>query len=292
MKRKSYIMLITSMTVLGTIGVFRRYIPVPSALLALSRGLIGGIFLLICIAVRKKGAGKRLDGKTLALLCLNGALIGVNWMLFFEGLSYTSVPRATLCYYMQPTIVLLTSPLIFGERLTGKKLLCALAAIVGMVLVSGVLEGGGMGPDDVKGMLLALGAACFYSAVVILNKKITGLDAYVKTTVQLFAAAAVMLPYVIADGELAAVTLSAGAVLLIAAVGVIHTGAAYALYFGSMEGLHAQTISAMSYIDPVTAMVVSAAVLGEKMTAAGVAGAVLIIGSAIIGERKNKNPAA
>ena len=44
---KSYMMLITSMLIFGTIGIFRRYIPVSSAFLACSRGLLGGLCILL-----------------------------------------------------------------------------------------------------------------------------------------------------------------------------------------------------------------------------------------------------
>ena len=67
-------------------------------------------------------------------------------------------------------------------------------------------------------------------------------------------------------------------------MGVVYTGVVYALYFGSMSGLKAQTISALSYIDPVVAMIASALILGEGMSAAGIVGAVLIIGSTLVSE--------
>lgn len=54
--------------------------------------------------------------------------------------------------------VILASPLVVGERLTARKLICVLAALLGMVFVSGVLETGG-GSSDLKGVLLGLGAA-------------------------------------------------------------------------------------------------------------------------------------
>ena len=45
--KKSYILLISSMTIMGTVGLFRRYIPFSSALLAFSRGLIGAVSLCL-----------------------------------------------------------------------------------------------------------------------------------------------------------------------------------------------------------------------------------------------------
>ena len=95
---------VASMLIFGTIGVIRRYIPLPSALLACTRGILGGLFLLLLNKVKIKEAGARLPLWDLLRLILTGAMIGVNWILLFEAFSYTSVAVATLCYYMEPTL--------------------------------------------------------------------------------------------------------------------------------------------------------------------------------------------
>ena len=77
---------------------------------------------------------------------------------------------------------------------------------------------------------------------------------------------------------------SLNAVLLLLVVGIVHTGIAYVLYFGSMDGLKVQSIAILSYIDPVPALLFSALLLREPLSAAGIVGAVMIIGSAIISE--------
>ena len=65
---------------------------------------------------------------------------------------------------------------------------------------------------------------------------------------------------------------------------IVHTGAAYLLYFGSMDGLNIQSIAIFSYVDPVSALLFSALFLREPLSTAGVIGAVMIIGSALISE--------
>ena len=277
-------MFVTSMLIFGTIGVFRRYLPVSSAFLAFARGMIGSIFLLIFVRLSGKRAGKKLPLRLTVRLAVSGAAMGVNWILLFEAYRYTTVAVATLCYYMQPTIVMLLSPLIFRERLTGTKAVCALIAVAGMALVSGVLGGRDAGGGDIRGIALGLGAAVFYSVVVIMNKKAAGLDAYQKTTVQLFSAGAVMIPYLLLTGGFAQGPMDVPAALLLLAVGLLHTGVAYVLYFGSMDGLRTQSIALLSYIDPVSALVFSAVFLKEPLTLLNLLGALMIIGSAAVSE--------
>ena len=280
---KSYVALIGSMLIFGTLGVVRRYVPLSSAMLALCRGALGSVFLLLFVLVRG-GKLKLPERKATLWLVLTGAIMGLNWMLLFEAYSYTTVAAATMCYYMQPTIVILLSPLVFRERLSGRKLACAAAAIVGMLFVSGVLSGGIGQVRDIRGIAFGLGAAALYAAVIILNKKVVVEDIYAKTVIQLAGAALVMIPYVLLTEGVPELTLTAADIGMVLLVGIVHTGITYALYFGSMQRLKAQTVAVMSYIDPVFALLLSAAVLHESLTPLGVVGAVLIIGSAIISE--------
>ena len=280
---KSYTALISSMLIFGTLGIFRRYIPLSSAMLALFRGLLGSALLLILVFV-KGGKLQKLKSRTVFLLAVTGALMGFNWMLLFEAYNYTSVAVATMCYYMQPTIVILLSPFVFSEKLTFKKLICAVAAIIGMVFVSGILNGNGIKTRDIKGILFGLGAAALYSAVVILNKKVVVKDVYEKSIIQLAAAAIILIPYLLLTEDITKTTLNGTAVCMVLLVGIVHTGIAYALYFGSMKNLKAQSIAVMSYIDPVFALLLSAVILHEGLTVYGAIGAILIIGSAFVSE--------
>ena len=224
----------------------------------------------------------RLPARDLWRLVITGAMIGINWILLFEAYSYTTVAVATLCYYMQPTIVVLLSPFIFRERLTARKAVCAAVSLAGMALVSGVTGGGQTG--DPRGVLLGLGAAFFYAAVVIMNKKTPGIDPYRRTTVTLLSAGGVMLPYLFATGGFGGGDFSLSAALLLLVLGILHTGVAYALYFAGMASLRVQTIAVFSYIDPVSALLFSALLLGEPLSVPNIVGAIMIILSAMISE--------
>lgn len=287
--RKSILMIVSSMLIFGTIGIFRKYIPVSSAFLAFSRGTLGGFCILLFLRLKHRKAGEKLPLRTLLGLAVSGMLMGINWILLFEAYNHTTVAVATLCYYMQPTIVMLLSPLIFREKLTVKKSACASAAIAGMVLVSGVIGDGETQGGSFQGILLGLGAAAFYSAVVIMNNLIQGIDAYQKTTIQLFSAGLVMIPYLLLTGGFSGAGFTPAAVLLLLVVGIVHTGIAYVLYFGSMDGLRVQTVAILSYIDPVSALLFSALLLKEQLSVLSIIGAAMIIGSAVISEVQTKD---
>lgn len=273
------------MAIFGTMGLFVRNIPLPSSVIALVRGVLGVGFLLGVLALRREKPDKTAIRQGLWLLCLSGAAIGFNWILLFEAYRYTTVAVATLCYYLAPVLVTLLSPLVLGERLTGRKLLCILAALGGMVLVSGVPETGLPAWGELVGILCGLGAAVLYASVVLMNKKLPpGLGAFDQTIVQLAAASVVLLPYTLLTEEVSAFQLSPLGLCLLLVLGFVHTGLAYALYFGAMTKLPAQTVALFSYLDPVVAILISALVLGEALTLLGAIGAILVLGGTLVSE--------
>ena len=272
--------LLAAMTIFGTVGIFVRYIPLPAATVAFCRGVMGLLFLLGVMAATGKKPDWQKIRKNLWILILSGGAMGLNWVFLFESYNHTTVATATICYYLAPVFLVMASPLL-GERLTvGKSMLCAVA-LLGMVFVSGVLEGGLSGG---KGIAFAVGAAVLYAMVMFLNKKLGPIDAYDKSIVQLASAAVVILPYCLLTGGLGMEEMAAKDYGLLAVVGIVHTGVAYWLYFGALGKLTSQTVALFSYLDPVIAIVLSALWLREPMGWQGALGAALILGSTLAGE--------
>lgn len=276
--------LISSMFLFGTIGIFVHFLPLPSAFIAMVRGFVGAAFLLLLMAAKKQRPDRIAIKKNLPVLLLSGTALGINWILLFEAYNNTSIATATLCYYFAPIIVILVSPLLLKEKLTVKKLICVLVALVGMVFVSGVLNAEFSAGKDFVGVLFGLGAACFYASVMILNNKLHDIEAYDRTVMQLGVAGIVLLPYVLLTQHVAAADFTVSVIILLAVVGIVHTGFTYALYFASMKDLPAQTVAIFSYLDPVVAILLSALFLKEPLGVFGIIGAVLVLGAAIVSE--------
>lgn len=276
-----------AMAIFGTVGIFVRMIPMSSTAIAFSRGVVGLIFLLCVMALTKKPPALADIRKSAWVLLLSGAAMGFNWILLFEAYRYTTVATATVCYYLAPAFVILASPLL-GERLTAKKLICAAVALAGMVCVSGVLSVREQTGTDLLGVAAGVGAAVLYATVMLLNKKLPPMAAYDKTTVQLGAAALVILPYMLLTEGIPQLPTETTGILCLLVVCVVHTGFAYAVYFGAMGQVKAQTVAIFSYLDPVVAILLSALLLREPVDVLGIVGSVLILGSALYSELPEK----
>ena len=102
--------------------------------------------------------------------------------------------------------------------------------------------------------------------------------------IQMLSAGAVMIPYLLVSGTGSTEGLTFTSVALLAVVGIVHTGIAYVLYFGSMDGLRVQSVALLSYIDPVSALLFSALLLREPLSPLTILEAVMILASAIVSE--------
>lgn len=281
--KKAELKLVSSMLIFGTIGIFVRYLPFSSALIALVRGMIGTLFLWFVLWFSGKKPDWQAIRQNLLLLIFSGGAIGVNWILLFESYRYTTVSTATLCYYMAPVIVIVLSPVLLKERITRKKLICVLVSLAGMILISGIFYETGQ-ENSVRGVICGLGAAVFYAAVVLINKFLRNISGIEATMMQLFFGSVLLLPYVLITEDVSALSFSVLGVMLLMIVGVVHTGVGYWLYFSSLQEVKAQTVAIFSYLDPAVAILLSSVFLKEHMGIWGAAGTVLILGSALVSE--------
>ncbi|MBP3580621.1 MAG: DMT family transporter [Clostridia bacterium] len=275
-----------SMLIFGTIGVFVKNIPLQSSVIAMIRGYLGGAILLIVMLITGKKPDVKSIKKNALALFLSGAAIGVNWILLFQAYNYTSVAVATLCYYMQPVMLIILTPFLLREKLSLKKIICVPVAFSGMVLVCGIFNS--QQNISIKGIVLGLGAAMFYTSVIIVNRKLKDISPYDSTLVQLLTAAVVITPYNIVTHQINFIKLDITGVLMLVTVGIVHTGITYYLYFSSVKHLSSETVAIYSYIDPAFAVVLSVFLLGEGMDSYGLVGAVLILGAALFSEIKIK----
>lgn len=270
------ILLIASMAIFGTIGLFVRRIPVSSGELALYRAVLAAGLIAVFLLVTQQKIPFRNLGKEIPLLLASGVAMGINWILLFEAYKYTTVSVATLSYYFAPVIVTLVCPVLFKEKLTGKQIICFVMSTLGLVLITGIGDVGG--GSDLVGILFGLGAAVFYATVILLNKFIRNVEGIHRTFLQFLAAIVVLLPYVLFTGGFTLGDLDGIGWVNLLIVGLIHTGVTYCMYFTSLKELPGQKAAILSYIDPLVAVLISVTILGETMTLWQVIGGILILG--------------
>ncbi len=271
--------------IFGTLGGFSRFITMPSMVTTMCRGLVAAPFLLLILRIQ----GKKLDlaaiRKHFWLLVISGLLLATSMITLFEAYKYLSVAVSTMFYDLAPIIFVAVSPIFFQEKLTGQKLFCIGMALTGVFLVSNMIETGlPKTLEEAKGALFGLACATSYAAVIVINKKTTSLAAFDKTIMQLLVLGVVLFPVCLFTGAFSQIVLSPMSIAMTLVVCIFHTGIAYLCYFGALEHLPANTAAIIAYVEPVTAVLMSAFVLHEPMNALNVVGVFLVLGAAVFNE--------
>ncbi len=277
------LMLVTSMAIFGTLGLFVRNISVSSGELALYRAILAvlviGAYMLL--------SGQRINFKNIKreipLLLFSGVAMGFNWILLFEAYNYTTVSQATLSYYFAPVIVTVVCPLLFKEKMGVKEWVCFIMSTIGIVLITGTQDLG-KGSTHFIGTLFGLGAALLYATVILSNKFIKNVAGIPRTFLQFLAAIIVLIPYVASTSGITVSSLDGLGWGCLIFVGIVHSGMAYCLYFSSLKELSGQKAAILSYIDPLVAVLVSVLILKEDMSVLQIIGGVLILGFTLLNE--------
>lgn len=277
--------ILIAMLIFGSIGVFVKKVNLSSSEIAFLRGIIGSLFLIFAsIFVKQKPSFKSIKNNLL-LLILSGAAIGCNWILLFQAYKYTTISNATLSYYFAPIFVMIAAPFVLKEQLTPVKLGCIIAAMMGLFLINLGDSSSSGSSHNVVGILYGLSAAVLYACVILMNKFIKDLSGFETTLVQLMISSLVLLPYIFMVDRMDFSGITSHSIIFILILGIVHTGIAYFLYFTSIKELKGQTIAVLSYIDPISAVIIAAIFLGESMSFIQIMGGALILGSTFLSER-------
>lgn len=279
---KFYLMFVAAMLIFGSNGVFASMLEMSGAQLVLLRTLIGGAVLLIITLISRSRTPKEVLLREKWRLLFAGVCLGANWALLFEAYNLMNVSLATLTYYTAPVLVLVLAPLVLKERQNGLAYLGMAVVIVGMLLVVGTDFG--EGGVSATGLIVGLGSAVFYAMLMLVNKQITGVSGLNLTFIEIVIAAVILLPYVFATSGGVPLPTDARGIFALLFLCTVNTGFACWLYFSSMNRLPAKAVALMGYFDPVSALIFSAVFLDERLSGVQLAGAVLVLAGALVGQ--------
>jgi len=287
MKEKLYFML--SMIIFGAVGVFAKYIDLSSSKIALFLSLIGTLFLLFIFLFRKQKVSWALVRKNALFLFIGGIALSGNWIFLFQAYKETTIANAALSYYFAPVLVIMFSPLVLKEQLSLKKVMCIVVALLGLFLIlqNSTMENTG---NHLLGIGYGLIAAGFYAVLTMTNKFIRGLDGLTITLLQLGLSVLLLFPLVLFTDGFNFSSLTWRPIFVMLLLGGLHGGIGFYMFFAGMKGLKAQNIAVLSYVDPLTSLLISAFIMREGMTMQQLIGAALLLGSIWIGETSTSRP--
>jgi drug/metabolite transporter, DME family len=212
-----------------------------------------------------------------------GAAMAAYQLCFFSAVTLTGVAvAALLAICSAPILIALLARLALGERLPP----VVRASLALSVAGTGLLVVGPRGLGEIAGRfglgaLLALGAGLSYAVYAVGTKRLLVRIAPLPLTAATFSLAALLIsPALLAAGPVRRPL--ADAWLLLVYLGVVPTALAYLLFTAGLRRVPATAAGIASLLEPLTATTLGVVVFGESLGAAGIAGALLLLGGLAI----------
>ena len=279
------IVLVASLVMAGSNGIIASAVALPSYQIVLLRALIAAFLLGCMLLAAHKPLTALMYKREGLLVAAAGVALGADWLFLFEAYNYAGVGLSTILCYCAPIIVMALSPVVFHERFTFAKTAGFGIVVAGALLIniSAVQAGASL-----YGIMCGLASAGCYAAMMMLSKKTDHVAGLEKVFIEIESAAAVVALYVVLfkggfKGAVAGIGVSD--LVPIALLGV-STALSNYLYLKSLGVLSAQSVAVLGYAEPLSAVALSAVILGETMLPVQVAGALCIIAGALVSEVK------
>jgi drug/metabolite transporter (DMT)-like permease len=213
-----------------------------------------------------------------------GLILTLNWFLFLTALDMTTVATAELLGYTGPVFVAALAPFVTGERFDRRVVAPLLLAVTGIVVIlapQGLSVSSG---EEQLGAVLAFLSALTYATLLLRSKKILrGISSGSLMFIEYGVASLVLSPLVIAAYLRGDVPQSSRQYAALIMLGVVHTALTGFLFLGGLRRVRTDHAAILTYVEPVSAVVLAALFLGESITWATVVGGALVVcGGALV----------
>jgi len=210
------------------------------------------LFWLLGLLVKEKVAKE--DFPRLILSAVFG--VGINMMMFFKGLSFTTPINASIIMVSNPIIVLLIAAIVLKEKITRRKLIGIIIGAVGAISLIAYGKEVSLTGENVKlGNLMVLANAASYALYLVIVKPL--MQKYHPITIAkwvFFFGFFIVLPFGYTEFmEISWTTMPTDMLLRVGYVIIFTSVLAYLLNIYALKTISASTVSFYIYLQPLIA---------------------------------------
>lgn len=251
----------------------------------------GGGLLVVLLIARLRGVDLFKRDGTLAAGIWAGVLFGLEFIVIYRGLVWTSASRAVVFLYIAPFVVALGS-FRLGERLGPSQWGGLALSFAGVVLAIGVPQAG-VGAWTLAGDVLVLAGGVLWAATTLVVKLTPLLRAPAEKTLayQLAVSVPILAAGALLSGERVPAMPGALALMSLAYQTIWVVGLTFLLWFMLIRTYSASKLSAFAFMTPLFGVAAGYFVLHDPLTLAFGAAAVLVIAGLFLVNRPQPLPA-
>ncbi len=273
--RLAHFELHTAVLLFGVAGLFAKLVPAGPVTIVVGRTVFAALALFIglklfsvTMKVRSKPAG--------LLLVLSGVVLAVHWLTFFHAIQLSTVAIGLVGFATFPIFVTFLEPLLGKQRIRPVEIGCALAVLLGLLLV---VPDFSLADSGTLGLLWAILSAALFAVLALMNRRLLETQTFpVVAFYQQATAALCLVPFLFVEG-LPTESRTIGLLLLL---GIVCTALPHTLFIKALGVLKAQLVSIVTGLEPVYGILLAAWLLDEIPGISVVLGALLVFAAVIV----------
>lgn len=242
------------------------------------RLLLGGLFAVVFLLAT--GALRLPRAAAVARrLAVAGALLAFFQASYFAAVALTSVSLATMVTIGSvPVFVAAAGVFVDRRRPDPATLTSVVAAVAGLVLLTWAPTTGTESSALVAGTALALLAGAGFATLTLVTKRqVDGLDSVHTAAFGCLIGGMLLLPVAVRFGI--AVPMRADTFAIALYLGAVPTALAYVAYFRGLRAAHPVLAALSALLEPLTAAVLAAVLLDDRLGLLGWCGAAMLVGA-------------
>lgn len=241
------------------------------------RLLLGGVLTAGLLAATGGLRGLVRTPEVVRRILFAGALLAVFQASYFIAVILTSVSVATMVTIGSVPVFVAAAGAIAERRAPATSTLVSiLAALLGLLLLTWSPDGAGHRGQLLAGLAFALLAGGGFATLTLLTRRpVAGLDSLRTTAFGCLAGGVLLLPFALWLGMWLPVDIEVLALALY--LGAVPTALAYTAYFLGLSGAHPVLAALAALLEPLTAALLAALLLGERLGVTGWSGAGLLV---------------
>ncbi|MFA5073853.1 MAG: EamA family transporter [Nitrospirota bacterium] len=271
---QAYLKIVIAMIIWSTWGVMIRWIDLPPTVVLFYTSLFAGCIVPCVLAYRGDFPHDMYSFKCAHLFIFIALASIANNITYFYAFEFTSVSNTVFTHYTAPILVAVLAPILLAEQLERITFVSLFLAMIGMALI--VYSSGGLdfSSAHLPGILFGTASGVAYAFVIILTRRLSGLNLHYKAIMLLLWFTVISTSPVIAGTDY---DLDEKKIILLLITGFLHSSAAPLLYFNALRFVPAQHAAILGYIEPLAAIPLAYLFLSETPGHIAVLGGLFIL---------------
>ncbi len=269
-KTKNLVKIHLAVLLFGLAGLFGKLINLSSTMIVLGRVFFSTMAIAVAIYFFKIPFRLR-QKKDYLHLSLQGLLLALHWISFFEAIKLSTVAIGLLTFLTFPVFTAMLEPYFSGQKFKGKNLVLPIICLIGVGLVIPKFD---LKLNLVQGAIYGIVSGFTFAILSILNKKqVANYPGLIVAFYQDLTATIILCPFLFFMD----ISFNSNNIFSLAILGILFTAVSHVLFINGLKTVKAKSAAIIGSLEPFYGIIAAVFILREVPNLNQIAGGLIIL---------------